>query len=117
MERRRHKRTTLDIKARIIINEIAYDGYISNVSESGVGYLLTSSIRIMKEIAPNEVMEVTFKIPSGKTLSLKCELVWTEKGLFSGRTVTLGLKIIDPPPDYGNWIKKLPVSKAHNNAG
>jgi hypothetical protein len=111
-----HDRISFDVKARLVRDAHTYHGYIKNVSVSGIGYLITSTIRINYEIDSTEVLRVNFEIPTGETVDLNCEVVWTERGLFSGKTVSLGMRIIDPPPDYGAWIKKLFMKKTERSS-
>lgn len=105
VERRRHKRLYFDIKARLILDETTYEGYIGNVSESGIGYLITSSVMLREDVPPYQVIDVSFDTPDGKHIALQCEVRWAKKGLFSGKTTSVGMKIIDPPQEYVQWLK------------
>jgi hypothetical protein len=106
MERRKHKRLYFDVKARLTLDDQTYDGYIGNVSESGIGYLITSSVMLRDEVPPYQVIELNFETPEGKKMSLQCEVRWSKKGLFSGKTTSVGMRIIDPPPEYEQWLKE-----------
>lgn len=106
MERRKHKRLYFDVKAGITLGDKTYAGYIGNVSESGIGYLITSSVMLQGDVPTNEIIELNFETPEGKLLKLQCEVRWSKKGLFSGKTTSLGMRIIDPPPEYEQWLKE-----------
>jgi len=106
MERRHQKRLHLHIKAKIRLDDNEYDGYIENISENGIGYLLSSSFKPRDEIRVTKYFELTLEIPLDNTVSLHCEVMWINKGTFSGSTVGLGMKIIDPPQEYIDWVNK-----------
>lgn len=107
MERRQHKRIYVDLEAKIISDEKPYYGSIENVSESGIRYLIKSSIHDKDKFTGIEVLELYFRTESDAEMQLKCETIWTKIGLFSGEKISLGLKIIDPPAEYIDWIKSL----------
>jgi len=107
MERRQHKRIYINLEAKIISDEKPYYGSIENVSESGIRYLIKSSIHDKDKFTGIEVLELYFRTESDAEMQLKCETIWTKIGLFSGEKISLGLKIIDPPTEYINWIKSL----------
>ncbi|KPJ98069.1 MAG: hypothetical protein AMK71_12025 [Nitrospira bacterium SG8_35_4] len=106
MERRKHKRIYFDVKAGITLGDKTYEGYIGNVSESGIGYLITSSVMLKDDVPPYEIIDLSFKTPEGRRIELQCEVRWSKKGLFSGKTTSLGMRIIDPPPEYDQWLKE-----------
>ena len=106
MERRKHKRIYFDVKARLTLGDKTFEGYIGNISESGIGYQITSSVMIKSDVAPYETIELSFETPEGKTLEMQCEVRWSKKGLFSGKTTSLGMRIVDPPPEYEQWLKE-----------
>ena len=107
MERRQHKRIYIDLEAKIISDEKPYHGSIENVSESGIRYLIKSSIHDKDKFTGNEVLELYFRTASDETMKLKCETIWTKIGVFTGEKISLGMKIIDPPAEYIDWIKSL----------
>jgi len=106
VERRKHRRIYFDVKARITLGDKTYDGYIGNVSESGIGYLITSSVMLNEDVPPYEVLELSFETPEGKLIEMQCEVRWSKKGFYSGKTTSLGMKIINPPPEYEQWLKE-----------
>jgi hypothetical protein len=107
MERRLFKRIPLNLKAKIICDGKAYDGFIKNVSETGIGYLVTSSVHISSEFIPTKIIELNFQIPLGETLNLICEIIWFLRTSPDAKILTLGMRIIDPPPAYKEFIKNL----------
>lgn len=111
MNKRNSDRLPVNLKANITISNKAYSGLINNVSECGVGYLLVSLDYIADDVAPEKAIIVNFRTPSGLTLSLDCELKWFSKPQASaGRetsALTLGLKIVNPPQQYTEYVKTL----------
>lgn len=105
-ERRKHKRILFDVQARLTLDEKTYEGYVGNVSESGIGYLITSSVLLREDVSPYENVGLSFMTPEGKHIELQCEVRWSRKGLFSGKTTSVGLRIIDPPQEYEQWLKE-----------
>jgi len=112
VERRKHRRRYFDVKARMTLADKTCYGYIGNVSESGIGYLITSSVMLKGDVPPYEIVELSFETPEGKLIELRCEVRWSQKGLFSGKTTSLGMRIIDPPPEYQQWLKEQIESSA-----
>ncbi len=110
MERRYHKRIYLHMKARIIWDDKTYDGYVEDVSESGIGSFVASSHKINNTLAPDDIIELNLQISPDKTMNLNCKIIWIKKGTFSGDTIGLGMQIIDTPSEYSAWINKLLLS-------
>jgi hypothetical protein len=107
MEKRLSKRISLNLKTKIISDSKTYDGFIKNVSESGIGYLITSSIHISKDFTPKKIIKINFKIPSNEILTLNCEIMWFLRTSPDTEILTLGMKIIDAPAKYKKFIKNL----------
>ncbi len=107
MEKRRSDRIGLNLKAKIVSGGKVYNGFIKNVSESGIGYLITSSIHISKDFTPIKTIELNFQIPSDEILKLNCEIIWFSRTSPDAKILTLGMKIIDPPLKYSEWVKNL----------
>lgn len=107
MEKRFCERIPCHLNARIVFQEKNYYGFIENVSESGIGYLITSSVRVKDELDVYASVELNFQISPVSSVNLNGEVIWTKRGLFSGKTIGVGISIIDPPPEYREWIKSL----------
>jgi PilZ domain len=109
MERRRHKRIYVHLKASITVDDQTYDGYIENISESGIGYLMSSPARFKDDFLSTKRIELNFQMGPGKAIVLDCVATWSKKGLGSSKIIGVGMKIIDPPLDYGDWVRSLHV--------
>ena len=100
-------RTPVNVKAQIISNGETYPGFIQNVSEDGIGYLIESVFEVYKDFAPQKMLQVNLRIPSGETLNLHCEIIWCSRKTPEDKSLTIGLKIINPPQKYKKLAKKL----------
>ena len=110
MEKRRHKRVYINEKAKIILDNKSYKGYIVNASESGISFMLTSPFQVRDETADHSVVELSLS----ETERLNCEVVWNKKGSLTGNTIALGMKIINPSNEYRDWINKILISNSHD---
>ena len=107
MERRKSERLPFSSGASIVFRDRSYAGAIENISEDGVEYLVTSTIQTTEDLTPEKLIELNFQTPSGSNISLKCEVKWFLRTPGDGKTLTLGMKIIDPPAEYRELIKDL----------
>lgn len=51
---------------------------------------------------------MNFELPPGETLNLNCEIIWVSKTLYSEKKNAFGMKIIDPPPKYKEFVENCP---------
>ncbi len=107
MEKRRYKRFAVTLNAEVISDGKSYEGIIGNVSEEGVAYTLTTFVQVREDFTPKKVIDLVFQIPSGGKLNLSCEVRWYLKPNPDKDTIILGMKILAPPPEYKEWIKKF----------
>ena len=85
----------------------SYVGTIQDVSEQGVQYILTSFAEVSSDFVPERKNDLVLKDPSGKKYNLKCEVKWYVRGKGKDKSVTLGMKISNPPPKYKELIASL----------
>ena len=109
MERRLSQRIPVTLDAHVSSGGKTYTGFIENVSKEGVEYLMVSSIEASKDFKPEKIIELYFQIPSGETLNLNCEVQWLLRASPNDKTLTLGMKIIDPPTKYKEFINSLNI--------
>ena len=110
IEKRRHKRVYVHLKARITVDEQTYNGYIENISESGIGYLMSSPGRFKDDYLSNKSIDIDMQMQPGKTIVLSCVATWAKRGLVSDKTIGVGMNIINPPLEYLDWVKTLPIN-------
>ncbi len=107
MKKRRYKRFPVTLKAKVISNGKCYEGIIGNVSEEGVAHIITTFVQTSEDFTPKREIELNFKIPSGETLNLDCEVRWFLRPSHGENTIVLGMKIVAPSAEYREWLKKI----------
>jgi hypothetical protein len=107
MEKRRHKRIIDNLDAEITSGEITYSGIIMNLSEDGC-YMVTATSNKDVEIGNYSKITLKCKLPSGKALSMNCEVKWFQtKTSPYGTSFSMGMEIINPPLKYKEFINSL----------
>ncbi len=107
MERRRFKRIPVYLKANIILNDKTYSGFIEDVSVEGIKYIVTYFFKPSENFTPEKKVSLNFQVPTGETLNLNCEIIWFTRITPDDKELTLGMKIIDPPQKYMEFIEIL----------
>lgn len=107
MGKRRSERKAVQFSTKIILAGKSYDGYITNISRTGIGCSITSVLKAPKDFIPVTIPELQFELPSGGTVNLRCELAWFAGTELDEQQLTLGLKITDPTPHYQEFIREL----------
>lgn len=107
MGKRRVKRTTVHLNAERISGDEKYGVFIENISEKGI-HMLATHATPHTHYSPGKNIDVQFYIAHGKPLVLHCRVRWScPKVPPNGMTDSIGLEIIDPPPQYIEFIKTL----------
>jgi hypothetical protein len=100
-------RTPVNLKAQIISDGETYPGFIQNVSEDGIGYVIESVFEVDKDFAPKKMLLINLQLPSGETLNLDCEIIWCTRKSPDDKRLIIGLNIIKPPQKYKKFVKRL----------
>ena len=111
-QEQRFKRYNVNLMSIVSSDSMNYAGFIQNASEEGLAYASHSFTPTINELSPKKIIELLLKMPSGETLKLDCEIKWSaEHSTWSSlRNYTLfkmGMKIIDPPSEYSQYVKTL----------
>jgi len=107
MEKRRGKRTTVHLKAERISGDEKYGVFIENISEKGI-HMLAAHATVHTHYSAGKTIDVQFHIAHRKPLVLHCRVRWScPKVPPNGMTDSIGLEIIDPPPQYIEFVKTL----------
>lgn len=101
------RRVDITLKVDIFYDGKIYNGAIKNVSETGIGYMLTYSVNDNEELDSLNEAKISFMAPSGEIFHLNCRTVWLSRTLPNGETAIVGMKITNPPSEYREWIKKI----------
>lgn len=109
MEKRLSKRIPVRLEAYIFSGNKTYAGFIENISESGFQYLIISSFQNPQEFKSDKIIQIYFQLPSGETLKLFCDVKWYIQNSPNDKTLLIGVEILDPPPQFKEFIKTLDI--------
>ena len=105
MEKRISERKSDSLDAKITLDGLDYSGIIMNYSEDGL-FLVSATLYDVDEVDENTEMEIICTLPSEEKVNLKCKVKWSnKKDSPFGVSINMGLKIIDPPQKYTEFIK------------
>ena len=93
-------------KARLILDDKSYPGYIENLTEGDM-YLLASPLIPLTQSAPGSAFTLEFSPPSGEMFNLNCRLKWFYRTPPHGLTKSLGIEVTDPSLQYINFFRSL----------
>ena len=113
--RRRYKRIPVNVSAWVTIGNRNYEGIVGNVSEEGLAYTITTLIQTDKGFVPNGEILIAINVPSGGLLNLRCEIRWFLKPSEQGKSLIMGMKIIEPSSKYRDWIKDIESRMRHHS--
>lgn len=97
----------VSLDAKVILDGTTYEGLIRDVSECGLGYLMTSLNGTVNDFTPEKTIMLIFKTSSGETLNLNCEVKWFLKSSPSDDKLTLGMKVSELNAEYEEYVKTL----------
>jgi hypothetical protein len=117
MEKRHSERLLCHLKAKIISAGKTFDGFIENVSEEGLEYLISSLIQVPEDFTPEKMIKLIFQNHSGETINLTCEAKWFLRSSPDSKTLTVGMKIINPPQEYRELIRNENINISDDDAG
>jgi hypothetical protein len=98
MDKRTSERIRAGYKTEIIYNKNRYSGILENLSSSGAN-ILTDPIDQDIEFLDGEPIELKFEAHTGKTVLLKCLVIWSSKIPPQNVRHRIGMKILDLPLD------------------
>jgi hypothetical protein len=108
IEKRRHKRINYKLKADVTYGSKHAPATIENFSETGI-FKIVFPEKSLINFYPEEIIGVNFQMPLGQEVDLKCEIKWVriQKGSSLFLKYSMGVKIINPPPIYKEFIKTI----------
>jgi transcriptional regulator with PAS, ATPase and Fis domain len=106
LERRRFKRLNARFHSVILSKGNSYAGSIENVSEEGLAYIMSTFNEAKKDLIPEEKIKLLILTPSGYTLNLNCEIIWTKEHC-EKENFCIGAKIIDSSAKYKEFLETL----------
>jgi hypothetical protein len=107
MEKRRHRRIKVDLKAERLYGNEKFGVFIEDISENGI-HMLTSPLKKHEKYTPGTDIDLRFHLSSGETLSLFCKVRWAHvKTPPNGLTDSIGLEIVNPPSRFIKFVRSL----------
>jgi hypothetical protein len=114
--KKRSERFSVNLNSVITSGFRNYLGFIENVSEEGLAYIRVERDTFnltLKEFTPEKIINIILVVADGETLNLNCQIKWSS--LLSSPwplpqdypTLGLGMKIIDPPKKYREYLETL----------
>ncbi|TNF56880.1 PilZ domain-containing protein [bacterium] len=106
MAKERTFRIPVEIDAEITLDETSHTGIIENLSEEGLCVRITPS-KSSRDLTAGKKFDLKFQLPSGETLNLFCRKIWSFKITRRSLMKRVGMKIINPPVKYKQFITTL----------
>ena len=114
--KRSSERFSVNLNSVITSGLRNYLGFIENVSEEGLAYIRVERDTFnltLKEFTPEKIINIILVVADGETLNLNCQIKWSS--LLSSPwplpqdypTLGLGMKIINPPKKYREYLETL----------
>jgi len=93
----------------------AYAGMIADLSEGGLKLIMPADKDT--NIKKDSQYDIGFQLPTGKRVSLHCEVKWQDyKTSFYGLSHCIGMEILEPPPEYKSFFKNIADDNAANES-
>jgi hypothetical protein len=105
MDRRHFERITCHFDATIVSGDRVYEGFIGNISEEGLEYLMTAYVQSPKDFTPERVVQLSFPLSAEECLELNCEAMWFLRAASLDQTL-IGMRILNPPRRYKELISR-----------
>ena len=107
MDRRRSKRQTFILKARLVSRSINCSGFVTDFSKRGICVALEPSA-LSTGIPASITFIVEFDAPSSGTLSLQCRVARSQEALTrDSSTQLVAMEIINRPLEYDNFLRSF----------
>jgi hypothetical protein len=84
-----------------------YAGMIEYVSDGGMEFMISSSIKVPRNYTPPQIIQLSFRTPRGSSLNLTCNVLCFLRSEPEDKILTLGMKVLNPPPQYMEFIDAL----------
>ena len=112
-QKQQFKRYNVNLVSIVSSDATSYAGFIKNASEEGLAYETYSFASTLKKLSAKKLIDLMLKMPSGETLNFNCEIKWSSLLAspwplpLNYSTINMGMKIIDPPLQYREYVKTL----------
>ena len=99
-------RIIVRLKAVMISQGMSYVGMIENISEYGF-YMLAIPTKHAVDFTPGSAHIMKLRDASVDTINVNCRLKWSYKTPPFGLTLSLGMEILDPSPEFRMFLETL----------
>lgn len=105
-ENRAHRRKNVHLDAELDCGGIDHRAVIQNISSNGLCVVFTYRDSQSDRISEKKI-HVTLYTASGQAMSLHCMERWSRPVSNHAFTISMGLEILEPPPQYDEFLKTL----------
>ncbi len=105
-ERRKSKRSSVEIKAERLSCIKNCSVFIENLSESGIN-IITAPAKNPNLFEPGSEVELKLQTKNNGIIKLQCNVKWVYDNSPEDFTNSVGLEINNPPEDYRNFVSTL----------
>ena len=107
MEKRRHRRIKVDLKAERLYGNEKFGVFIEDISENAI-HMITSPLKKHEKYTPGTDIDLKFHLASGETLRLSCKVRWAHVKIPpNGQTDSIGLEVVNPPQRFIKFVRSL----------
>ena len=109
MFQRSQKRLPFGFRAELIAFNVTYEAFVENISENGMNLKI---VQISSDHNFEYISDVALKIhPAfGERIDLNGRKKWSSKNSPNSVIESIGIEIIDPPPEYKHLCQVMSLS-------
>jgi len=107
MQRMFPDKIRVNLNGHIYSGGNTYAGIIEYISNEGMEYTLCSSIKVSKDFTPPQIIQLNFLTPLGSSFNLTCNVLCFLRPESEDKTLTMGMKVLNPPRQYMEFIETL----------
>jgi hypothetical protein len=97
----------VNLNSNIYSGGKTYAGIIEYISNEGMEYMISSSIKVSKDYTPPQKIQLNFLTPLGSALNLTCNVICFLRSESEDNTLTMGMKVLNPPQQYMEFLETL----------
>ncbi len=113
MQRMFPDKLRVNLNSNIYSGGKTYAGNLEYISNEGMEYILSSSIKVSKDFTPSQIIQLSFQTPLGSSIKLTCNVICFLRSEPEDKTLTMGMKVLNPPPQYIELIDTLKTGDIH----
>ena len=106
MEKRQSKRVIYNVDAMLVSRSLNFKGKIQNCADDGICIHIHEDQNVC-QLLNGMLFEVELTLLSGASIDLRGEVIRTHRQTDNELVNMVGMKIIDGPPEYREFLKTL----------